>query len=399
MDLKFESVKFFNSQEGKNILEKYSQLNINDLPALALKLSKQGTLFSSELTTLLKLRKKSISKFTRAEKMFFTSDSLEQASSESMSQYIAKRFKDIIREGTVTDLTCGLGTNSIFLAKYFQLRSVDINKLHLTCAKHNAIVYGVRDNIEFIEARAEDSIQASKAYIIDPQRIRFGQTKTRSIFNSRPKIIELLPKILEQTDNICIKISPAFDYDEIKQLIISPEIEVISEENVNKGAFLWFGKFKTVKRRASILDAKKTISFTDNLPIANLDTSLELKKYLFLANKAIIKANLLDQVAVLYNLSKLLGNDEFLTADNRGVYPNRVFRGFKILDYSVFSMRRVKSLVKDKGLDRAHILSRHFGIKAEDLRLRLKLKEGGKYSLIFTNVNTKRYVILTENVD
>jgi len=62
------------------------------------------------------------------------------------------------------------------------------------------------------------------------------------------------PNRLEVTENICIKISPAFDYEEVFKLPGDPEIEIISENNNNKGAFLWFGEFKNAKRKATILD-------------------------------------------------------------------------------------------------------------------------------------------------
>lgn len=398
MDMKMESLAFFASEVGQKLLEKYKDLKPDELPALVLRLAKQGVSFPSELATLLKLRHKSIGKFSLAGSMFFTNDGLEQASGENISQYIANRFKGIVKEGVVTDLTCGIGGNTIFLAKYFKVRAVDIDEAHLYCARHNADLYGVGTKIEFINGRAQDNIKASQAYIIDPQRIRSGQTKTRSILNSEPRITEILPQILKETDNVCIKISPAFDYEEISNLAGDPEIELISEGNTNKGAFLWFGGFKTAQRRATILDAKESVSFNDHLSLDNLRVSAQLKKYLLIPNKAIIKAGLIDQIASLYSLSRISDKNEFLTTDTLITYPDKVFRVFELIEESAFSIKNSKNLIKRQGLDRAHILTRNFKINPEELRQRLKLKEGGDYSLIFSEFQGKKNIVMLKNI-
>ena len=393
-----EALEFLNSKEGKEILENYKNISVKDLLSLVFKLFKKNVAFASEIVTLLKLRNNSLGKFSKASEMYFTTDGLEQSSGERISEYIANRFKEVIGEGVVTDLTSGIGGNTIFLAKYFKVKAVDLDKVHLACTEYNSILYGTSQNIEFTHGKAEDNIKDSQAFIIDPQRIRGGKTKTRSIYNSQPNIVEILPKMLKVTENICIKISPAFDYDEISKLPGFPEIEIISEDNNNKGAFLWFGKFKNAKCKATILDNEKPISFDDTISLNNFKQTDLLKKYLFIPNKSIIKANLTEQVASFYNLFKISDKNELMTSDKISNYPNKVFRSFEIIDYDVFSMKNTKELVKRNNLDRSHIVARHFGINPEDLRKKLKLKEGGGYSLIFTDLADKKYVILSKNI-
>jgi hypothetical protein len=60
-------------------------------------------------------------------------------------------------------------------------------------------------------------------------------------------------------------------------------------------------------------------------------------------------------------------------------------------------MKNIKNLVKINNIDRAHIVARHFGVNPEELRKRMKLKEGGEYSLILTDLADKKYIILTKN--
>lgn len=399
MDLKLESLKFLASSKGDELLEKYQDTHPNDLPSLVLKLAKQKVIFPSELASLLKLRYKASDKFTLAKEMFFTNDGLEQSSGELMSRYIANIFKEHLAENIIiTDLTCGIGANSIFLAKFFKVRAIDIDEIHLRCAKYNANAYGVVDNIDFILGRAEDNVKNSEAYIIDPQRLREGRTKTRSIYQSEPKIVEILPKILEQTSNICLKISPAFDYRELENIPANPGVEIVSEGNVNKGAFLFFGKLKTAERKATIITANTITSFDDSLSVANLKNSEELKEFIYLANKAIIKARLIDQVATLYGLYKISEKNEFLSSDKLNTFPEKVFRTFRVLEQVPFSINKAQKLVKKSALKRAHIIARHFSINPEDLRERLKLKEGGEHSLIFSEIKGKKMIILAKNL-
>jgi|AntRauTorcE11897_2_1112592.scaffolds.fasta_scaffold07540_5 hypothetical protein len=392
-----EALKFLRSKKGRELLDNYKNVNIKDLPSLVFKLSKKDISFTSEMVTLLKLRINALEKFFKASEMYFTTDGLEQASSEKVSEYVASRFKKVIKNGVVTDLTSGIGGNAVFLAKYFKVRAVDLDKVHLECVKYNSFLYKTFDNIEFIHGKAEDNIKDSQAFIIDPQRIRGAKTKTRSIYNSEPNIVEMLPKMLEVTENICIKISPAFDYEEVFKLPGDPEIEIISENNNNKGAFLWFGEFKNAKRKATILDDKDSVFFSDNIDLQNLNSTDSLKKYLFIPNKAIIKANLAEQVASFYNLLKISDKNELMTSDEIKKYPHKVFRCFEVLDYDIFSMKNIKNLVKINNIDRAHIVARHFGVNPEELRKRMKLKEGGEYSLILTDLADKKYIILTKN--
>src|SRR5258708_2041750 len=59
------------------------------------------------------LRRRAAVKFRLAERMYFTREALEQASSESVSHHRARRFAGL---GTVGDLCCGIGGDAIALA-------------------------------------------------------------------------------------------------------------------------------------------------------------------------------------------------------------------------------------------------------------------------------------------
>ncbi len=395
-----EALQFLYSHEGEQLLQKYKNKTIRELELLALTLSKKDVPHAADLVTLLKLRAKAQGKFSKAHQMFFTSEGLEQSSDEHIARYIARRFTKVVPSGSkVTDLTSGVGGNTIFLAEYYKVLAVDYNEVHVVCTRYNAEVYGTDKNIEFVIGKAEDTIHRSSAFLLDPQRIRTGKTKTRSLKNSSPNILRILPRITEITDNVCMKISPAFDYGELCELLGNYELEVISEKNVNKAALLWFGEFKSCDRRATILTGQQSISFAAQKNDKEVSIAPKPLKYIYEPNKAIIKSHLIGKVADKYKLRKINAQTAFLTSNQCLEKVDDIFRIFEVIDFQSFSLKSLKKNLADRKISRAHIIVRRFPAKPEDIRKKLKLQEGGEYVIIITSLaDEKHYFILTKGV-
>ncbi len=386
---------YLKSEAGK---QAYKQHCLDSNPRLELLVLKNQITnpFFGALASLIKLRRAAKNKFAKSEEMFFTTLSLEQATSERIAKYIAKRFKS---NWTVTDLTCSLGGNAIFLAEQVKkVIAVDLSEEKINCAKENALAYGVDKKIEFIVGDAFLNINNSEAFFLDPARDREGDTKTRSFLNSSPSLLDILPQLFAVTRNIAVKISPAFDYEELKTLPEEPEIEIISENNNCKVAMLWFGDFKTCKLRATGFKKEAFFSFINNEVVA--DFSL-VKKYLYEPNKAISKAHLIDEVASEFSLAKIDYNLSFLTSDKLvSESDTNIFRKFEVLHYDKFSLKQFKLFLKNRKIDRAEIIVKNFKMTADDLRKRLKIKEGGESVIILATLqNQEKVFILAKKVD
>jgi len=348
--------------------------------------------FFGALASLIKLRRAAVNKFTKSEEMFFTSLSLEQSTSERIAKYIATRFK---ANWTVSDLTCSLGANTIFLAKQVKkVIAVDLLEEKINCAKENAVVYGVDKKIEFIIGDAFLNINKDvDAFFLDPARDRIGDTKTRSFLNSSPSLLDIIPQLFAVTHNVAVKISPAFDYEELKQLPEEPEIEIISEDNSCKMAMLWFGDFKTANRRATGFRKEEFFSFIDE-PNVIADFS-KVKKYLYEPNKAISKAHLIDEVAFKFQLAKIDYNLSFLTSDELITDADKnIFRKFEVLHFDKFSLKQFQSFLKKQKIERAEIIVKHFKMTADEIRKRLKIKEGGESVIILMTLQNQEKVFI-----
>ena len=73
-------------------------------------------------------------------------------SPEAIAAHTAARFLQALGPRTVViDAMAGIGGNTIQFAHYFdKVIAIDISKERLDMAAHNAAVYGVDENIEFI---------------------------------------------------------------------------------------------------------------------------------------------------------------------------------------------------------------------------------------------------------
>ena len=123
------------------------------------------------------LRIQARAKFGRAGQMFFTRAGLEQASSEVVARYRARRYA---HAGPVADLCCGIGGDLIALAPDHPVLAVNIDPLHLRMARANAGVYGAAGNVRAVCADVRDiGFPAVDAVFIDPAR-RSGGRRMRA---------------------------------------------------------------------------------------------------------------------------------------------------------------------------------------------------------------------------
>ncbi|KAF8448735.1 RNA cap guanine-N2 methyltransferase-domain-containing protein [Boletus edulis BED1] len=78
-------------------------------------------------------------------------------------ELIAAQIAERCRCDTILDAFCGVGGNAIAFAKTCEhVIALDISPVRLALAKHNAVIYGVADRIEFILG---DYISFAQAYI------------------------------------------------------------------------------------------------------------------------------------------------------------------------------------------------------------------------------------------
>lgn len=396
--MQIAEINFLNSPAGRELIKQYENLAEADLYRALMKAPDLKNPYLSAAVTLIKLRRSAEGKFSRNAEMFFTPLSLEQATGEKISKYIAARYG---HPKKVVDLTCSIGGNLIFLSEQArEAVAVDKNAVNILCAELNARAYQQANKIKFICGDAYDNIISdADAFFIDPARDREGKTKTRSILNCEPNLLKIIPAIFKVSANLGVKISPAFDYQEIKLLPEEMEIEIISEDNVCKVAMLWFGKFKTCKRRATCLIGEKVYTYQEKSGLKAVKIAALPLAYLYEPNKAISKAHLIEEIAEEFKLAKLNRQTSYLTSDKLIEKDQELFRIWKVLNFAPFSLKEIKTELKTKKIERLNIITKRFPQKPAELYKKLKIKEGSDKFLIITALSDEKYYyLLTERI-
>lgn len=159
------------SQPGADLLARLGQQSLSPAGALRLGTDLRAD-YPAELVAAAlaqhELRIAAQAKFSRAMRMFFTRDGLEQASGEVVAQHRRGRYP---AGGQLGDLCCGIGGDLIALADGHQARAVDADPVHLRMAEANAAVYGVAGQVRFEHRDVRDTdLSGVTGAFIDPAR-------------------------------------------------------------------------------------------------------------------------------------------------------------------------------------------------------------------------------------
>ena len=116
------------------------------------------------------LRSRARIKFNRADRMFFTTKSLEQSTAEPIANYKATRFSD----RSVADLCCGIGGDLIGLARRGPAIGVERNHVLAYLALANCQAMGMNPTVSTEDVECIDLAHHSSVHI-DPDRRPRGQ--------------------------------------------------------------------------------------------------------------------------------------------------------------------------------------------------------------------------------
>jgi len=394
-----EDLRYLQSKDAQKLLDTYKDTSISDLPRLTMKLKKKGYRNAHLITHQLELRNKAESKFTRAHEMLFSKEGLEQATSESIAHHIAHRIHTSTSYGPIMDATCGIGGNLIALAQYRTVLARDTDPVTLEIARHNAQIYNVDNHITFECISADSPVsQPVSSVFLDPARTQERITKTRSLTNTEPSITEIFPSVYSLSSHIAIKISPAFDYEELNLFSKQPEIEVIGHQKRNAVTMLWFGELAHTARRATIIHPSQKTYHISSQPKPPVPRIGDLQTYLYDPHPAVRKAHLIRELAHQYGLSQLDPHLSFLTSKSL-IEESLLFRIFKVIQYRAFSLQNTLDLLREHHIKKGEIMTRAFHSSPDKLRTKLNLKEGGEDTLIFTTLHGKDVCLLTKRLN
>lgn len=350
-------------------------------------LSKQSALrklFPDELVraamSLHELRQRAAGRFTRADQMWLDRQGLEQATTEAVATYKAKRF-----DGPVWDLCCGIGSDTIALAARNHVTAVDLNPAACLRTQWNAEVYDVASRIETRCQDVTQLIRFETRVHIDPDRRPGAAGRVWRLEDCIPGLADLR-RLIDNCPGGAIKVSPASNFGgKFPQC----EIELISLHGECKEATVWFGDLAgSAPFRATVLPTGETIA---GHPLDILVAVAPIGRYLYDPDPAIVRAGLVDLVADRLGLRRLDRAEEYLTSDELVVSP--FAQPFEVLGHLPNNERDLKAWLRTSDIGSVEIKCRHIPIQADALRRRLPLDGTGQAVLIIARLDGKARIV------
>ena len=382
--LTLETIAFLRSPEGEVELAEAANFDLS------------GGSFLRELTQLRRrlpadlaaavleqtqLRRRAGHKFALAQRMLFTADGLEQSSGEVLAAHSAARYRSF---GRVADICCGLGGDSLALARYAHVPAFDRDPIRLACAEHNAAVYGLGDRISFQLADVERlELPEVDAIFFDPSR-RAGGRRIFSLAAYHPPV-SLIERWLPRTSAIGVKVAPGVDHDEV---VWECEQEFVAEGSDLKEGLLWFGSLATAARRATVLPDGRSLTGSS----AAAPAPAEPLAWLYDPSPAVTRAGLVWELAALLSAGQLDPALAYLTAP--ALVETPFAQAFQIVEWMPFNLKRLKTRLRALGAGHVEVRRRGSPIEPEVLERRLRQEGPESYLLFLTRMQGQPIAIV-----
>ncbi|ASW57427.1 methyltransferase domain-containing protein [Plantactinospora sp. KBS50] len=339
--------------------------------------------------TQAELRRHAVGKFgPDAATMYFSRAGLEQATRAAVADRRAARLHEAgVR--TLADLGCGLGADALAAARHgIRVYGVEADPTTASLARANAAALGLADlfTVECGDATGYD-VTGVDAVFCDPARRRGG----RRIFDpdaySPPW--SFVTALAERVPRTVVKVAPGIDHAAIPP---DAEAEWVSAAGDLVEATIWCGPLAEVPRRASLLGRQSrtlragTDAGEHQLTGAGTRQAAvgPVRRFLYDPDGAVLRAHLVAEFADTLDGTLADPDIAYVYADRAVATP--FARCLEITDVLPFSLKRLRALLRERGVGRVEILKRGSALVPERLRRDLRPAGPAAASLVLTRV-------------
>jgi len=369
--------------------------------------------------------------------------SMEQCSSEECAALKLRILRASFRAGA--DLTGGMGVDSYYLSEGAERWTyVEMQKELAGIAERNFALTDRKITVRCTTAEAElEAMEPTDLIFLDPARRDGHGGKVFRLQDCTPDVTQLYPALMAKCRTLALKLSPMLDLTEaLRQLPDAKEAYVVALRNevkellivcaandknenetsqrpyedendislhaaeaaatLNHASAIVRGLGRT-KNQKQLEEAVKItainitaggeqhFSFTEaeeQEAVSLLCTEVPTEGYLYEPNAAILKAGAFKLVGQRYDLRKLAASTHlYWSPEAVEGFPGRTFHITGIVD---------KTNQKSLAGQQANILTRNYPLRPEELRKKLKMKDGGEQYVIGARVGEKAAVFLAE---
>lgn len=331
--------------------------------------------------------------------------SMEQCSSEQTARYKQQLVQRLCgqtqNEGTLVDLTGGLGVDFSFMAQGFRQAYYVEQQVELCAlAKHNFPLLGLSsaqiicgDGTTFLQSMADQAM----VIFLDPARRDAAGSKTYAIEDCTPDVALLSDELVNKAQWVVVKLSPMLDWHAaVAQLKHVCEVHIVGVGGECKELLLVMQQHSD-RQPLQLYAVNDGKVFTCSAEEAQQRTPLlqtSTFDYLFEPHASLMKAGCFGALSARYGVKRLATNTHLFAA----MMPVNDFPGrqFRVLAVTPFSKKSLRSALH--GIEKANLAVRNFPLSVVELRKRLKLKEGGEHYLFATTIGTMHALIICKKI-
>lgn len=320
-------------------------------------------------------------------KVFFpASISLEQSSSESTAKYKAS-----LVSGRLIDITGGMGVDTwAFAHTCTHVTYVEMQEELASFTEYNHKVLGVKNIMYYAKNGLDVLNQVEIDWIyVDPARRNAQGEKVILFKDCQPNVLDVIAQ--HPTKKILIKTSPVLDISRaVNELGGVSQVYVVStKQEVKELLFVKAGN-ESLDPKITIVEEGQTIFEGTAIQERESNNTIgSLKRYVYEAHPGVMKAGFFKLV---------LEKDLIQLGQHTHLYSSEsIMEDFPGKIYEVIESGPVQA--NWLSVNQANISTRNFPMSPEALRKKLKLKDGGAYTLFgIQNSSKKNELILTKKI-
>lgn len=313
-----------------------------------------------------------------------------RAFEQSSSQESARRKP--LSGGSVLDLTCGLGIDTMALAERFErVVALERDEVLAEVVRYNMSLLGV-DNVEVVAATAEEYVASTREHFdwvfADPDRRSTEGRKMVCMEDCSPNMLELMPRLMQIAERVAIKLSPMFDCAEAFRLCSPAEVEVVSTGGECKELNIYTGAKEDILRVAIVGEGEW--EYSASAMTINTDCepfTMDGWRYLIVPDVALQKAR--RAIAALKPYASIWSNNGYAFARELPTeqLPARIFEIEEIMRYSPKELKR-----RWKGLG-VEFMKRDTQLSVESVRRATATRAGSDRLVAITTICGENYII------
>lgn len=310
----------------------------------------------------------------------------EQSSSEDSAEVKA------ISGGSILDLTCGLGIDTMSFAERFdRVVALERDEVLARVVRYNLGLLGV-GNVEVVTTTAEEYLSQCDDHFdwvfVDPDRRSAEGKKMVRMEDCSPNVLEQMANIERVANRLGVKLSPLFDVEEARRLFPCSEVEVVSIAGECKELNVYTRAGSEVLRIVIAGVGVWEYGFEATVvqpTVAPLD--VDNARYLIIPDVAMQKGRV--AVAEFSPYAQIWSNNGYAFASElpEGKIPAKVYEIERIERYNP---KQLKKEFKGKGVE---ILKRDTQLSIDAVRKATSMRAGSEHMMAITAIGSDIWVV------